>query len=473
MLRSVPCTEVHAALTRLSTVLSDAKVLQPSLLDRIHSLELHLRSHEPFLKQAAVEAGSSLHALVDALVGEAGPFQHSGGARLHEAAHGAPPTANAPPLPTYQSIESSRHSATFQSVKRLAEAIDSATMDGKMTVLHHGFTIDAPLVKRVLFGGNPIIGRYDELLTQMLHLRTYLPNYLGRAQAIDTITGQVPQRASEWVFGKPDGTFGPNLEKFLRFEFASVDWLADAVKLKNMLYGTNLGWLHAADHYVVVAALELVKDFMHRTIVAAGGPALPANAHDLTVLTFFEFYIEHVKMANCLSTKAEQRSWLTHASQQCTASLRLMGLAFRDHVNSTSSKSTPLVLLSKDSPPYQNLVGRQRSLKTLVEHKEAFGWVRSREHENQEGVLSLDRFPLLSAQKQPTQERPAWPTPPESTLPRTTPPAAAKRSAPEPPSEPSEPSDNESPDEDAVEESDEEPVPSESSDVPACRPTED
>ena len=251
-------------------------------------------------------------------------------------------------------------------------------MDGKMTILHHGFTIDAHLVKRVLFGGNPIIGRYDELLTQMLHLRTYLPNYLGRAQAIDTITGQVPQRASEWVFGKPDGTFGPNLEKFLRFEFASVDWLADAVKLKNMLYGTNLGWLHAADRYVVVAALELVKDFMHRTIVAAGGPALPANAHDLTVLTFFEFYIEHVKMANCLSTRAEQRSWLTHASQQCTASLRLMGLAFRDHVNSTSSKSTPLVLLSKDSPPYQNLVGRQRSLKTLVEHKEAFGWVRSR-----------------------------------------------------------------------------------------------
>ena len=164
-----------------------------------------------------------------------------------------------------------------------------------------------------------------------------------------------------------------------------------------MLYGNSVGSLNPADHYVVVSALELIRDFMHRTVVAAGGPRVPSDPNELTVHGLFEFYIAHVKKANCLDNVGDQRGWLLHSSQQILAALRLMGLAFRDYATSASLATDGMgPILTWDSAPIVNLVSRQTALNILIDQKEAFKWAR-RDNGHQDGVLSLDRLPLLSA----------------------------------------------------------------------------
>ena len=391
----LPPGEMHSIMLRLFSLLGDAD-RHSKLLTRLLALESYMRMREAFLKQAAAAADRDVLKLTDALLAEGNPGRAIG--KMRDIVDGSTPSQNSAPLPSIETIEKARHSAAFRRCKLEIDALDATRLESKLLVIHKAFQSRCPLLARALFCGDKTLAKHDELLALLLHLRpVYLQNYFGRAQAVDLVTGSVPKRAAEWVFGNPDGSFGPNLEKFLRFDFANVNWLKEALKLQNMLYGNNVGSLNPADHYVVVSALELIRDFMHRTVVAAGGPRVPSDPNELTVHGLFEFYIAHVKKANCLDNVEDQRGWLLHSSQQILAALRLMGLAFRDYATSASLATDGMgPILTWDSAPIVNLLSRQTALNTLIDQKEAFKWAR-RDNGHQDGVLSLDRLPLLSA----------------------------------------------------------------------------
>jgi hypothetical protein len=132
-------------------------------------------------------------------------------------------------------VEAALLTSGFRQCKTDVAAIDENTTAGRQRILDVALMSGEVILKRLIFTGSQNLARRDPLLALLLSIRPYLPAYLGYCQAVEPLTGTVPERAKEWIWGTSDGAFDPQLEKFLKFNFVEMDWLAGVYSLKAKL----------------------------------------------------------------------------------------------------------------------------------------------------------------------------------------------------------------------------------------------
>jgi uncharacterized membrane protein YgcG len=116
-----------------------------------------------------------------------------------------------------------------------------------------------------------------------------MPAYLGRAQAVDTNTGEIAKLRENWLFDQTQ------CDLLFKGRVSEVAWFGEfgALGLMNLDAAEPFLGCPAEQLYVVESVLEQMIPFVRSTMIAAGWAAESASGYTLVAL--FERQLLHVK----------------------------------------------------------------------------------------------------------------------------------------------------------------------------------
>ena len=384
--RSANSSEAYELCRQLFTaIMPGNQAAEFSLADTYERLESRLNElYLPSLEQAAAPpeeqdgAPPSAQKIIAIIAAEAEVL----GARPQSSAaaeHGAAQHASDPPPIREDAIRAALLAPEFRQCAQDIATIDRSSAEGRRQVLEIAFGCGSAIILRLLHYGERSLARRHILLAQIFECRSELCSYFSYAQVVDTATGTVSSRGLRWRWTGADGKSDQQLKLFLRHRYNDMLWLSvanGAIACEMVLRGTRIAAVRDVDQFAVVAAVELLADFGHRTFVAAGAAADVDASVGFTFKTWCDFYIAHMKLAARLSSRSEQLDWLESASEQFTAFLRYAGEEMRRKLESSSPATTQIgALMPVDAQPAEQLRLKQRALAELTAHREHFSWL--------------------------------------------------------------------------------------------------
>ena len=293
-------------------------------------------------------------------------------------------------------IQAALAAPAFRQCALAMAGLDMDTDEGRRSAFDAAFSSGSAIIIRVLAHGSALLARRHPLLAQLHEVRGELYSYFNYCQAVDSSTGELSSRGMRWSWTDEDNSDDTQLSLFLRQKYAAMDWVnppLGALGWKAVFTGQRLLPVDPRDHYVIVSVLEEICSFGERTFTAFGLPTDVPTAQGYSWKTFFVFYIDHVKLATRLSSRAEQFNWLEKADKQCRAALRCMGNEVRRRIESaTPATSVFGAILPHDAKPICAMKEQQAALEKLADFREQFDWLRDAETP----AVRVNDLPLLS-----------------------------------------------------------------------------
>ena len=233
--------------------------------------------------------------------------------------------------------------STFADCSAKLEHIDTNSAEGRREAIEAGFLSGNALVAKVLMWGVRDLGRRHPTLALMLDLRggstlTGIADYLSYVHAVDPHTGLVPQRAKRYSTVGETGSRDSELKKWLSLKLHDMDWFCPFVgihALRSMHTGVSPRPLDPRDHLCVISELEDLIEFGERRLASMGVPiSLEAGDTGYSWRSFWQFYIQHLKLARRAATHEEMVRWVSQTVTQGKLALRLIGDTLRRYIDS-------------------------------------------------------------------------------------------------------------------------------------------
>ena len=275
--------------------------------------------------------------------------------------------------------------STFADCSAKLEHIDTNSAEGRREAIEAGFLSGNALVAKVLMWGVRDLGRRHPTLALMLDLRggstlTGIADYLSYVHAVDPHTGLVPQRAKRYSTVGETGSRDSELKKWLSLKLHDMDWFCPFVgihALRSMHTGVSPRPLDPRDHLCVISELEDLIEFGERRLASMGVPiSLEAGDTGYSWRSFWQFYIQHLKLARRAATHEEMVRWVSQTVTQGKLALRLIGDTLRRYIDSAFPASAVLgAILPADNQVTLAFKARVDSLNTLINNRELFAWL--------------------------------------------------------------------------------------------------
>ena len=383
----------HAELNRLANGLLKGARANALLLPVLVQLEEQAALRQAEFQVEAAQPGATATSIVSAVLAEAAVVaggsigSSSAGATTGaaQAAQGAQDVQRASSPLSDKAISDALMGAGFRNLVVAASTLDTTTEIGRRGVLEAAFSSGCAIVIRVLLLGEKTLARRHPMFGVLFNLRCYLPHYFGYCQAVDTGTTMVPKRAESWIWAMPDGTDLKRLEKFCSLTgTAHIEWLAGAsgaLALHSLMKGggkSSFREMHPLDYFCNKETVDLFSNFVHRTFVAAGAPAMISQpATGFTIASWFDFYKEYLSEAFTLASVKEQVQWLYYGHVRVISFLNCAENELSMFVNSmTPATATIPSLAPLDFQGAKDMREKISKLAEMREHREHFAWMR-------------------------------------------------------------------------------------------------
>ena len=318
--------DLHSYLSRLSDtaskistmdvllpVLTDKEIVKMGLYARLGPLDTFFKRHSPFITQCFNKGVpvDGADGVTDLLL------------REHEEwkATGETPSARGDG-PDVDDMGSGRAGLTVAALRRAlvedkdfveaAEEIlraDVDTEEGQLEALESALLAGCTIFQRFFARPISLLNRHA-VFPVLYKCINKIPLYMGRAQAADEMTGEVPKLKENWLFAKESAHL-----LFLG-KLASLPLLngkSGALELFNLTASEPFLEVPTDQMYIVESVLELLIPFAKTTFVAAGWQA--ASATGYTYETLLRRQLQHVKWIRGQGD-LEKSMLLSHA-QQC------------------------------------------------------------------------------------------------------------------------------------------------------------
>ena len=307
---------------------------------------------------------------------------------------------------------------------------DLTTLAGRRDALGCLLNRDTSIVLRLMCKPEASVSRSHPALTTALGLRASLPEFLGFCQAVNRVTGQVPESCESWVYSAIDGPEAAQMSLLLQFKLVDMDCYNPpygCYALKSLaclrtgqldpvgssLAGKGKGKakqstpfsskaqfriVKRVDFYCNATLLRDWKDFIERTLTGLGVPAQLPPAEDavgFTIATWVDFYLEYLDCAFKLPSELDQLNWLREGSIQFQAFLRKAQSELR-RVVLGPDQGVIGALMARDAPPATFLVKKIKALDSVLAAGAVFTLVRQDGGGSQPDGVNPCVLPLIS-----------------------------------------------------------------------------
>ena len=218
---------------------------------------------------------------------------------------------------------------------------------------------------------------------------------------VDRLTLLVPARLAEWTWAGRQGTNTDMMRAFMSFKLQPFEWFNGENGI-NSINATKLGphmapaFTHPLDVYATTQGIKQLSDYIHRLTCAIGAPDTVSALIGFTMLTWGQFYTDHLEHAFSLATLEEQVAWLDDAAQQFHLALGVAEIQIMQFVLSTQPDVARLVcLLPIDCAPAEHLRRKEANLRHIERQADSRSWFSAPKLPGRDPATVA--LPLLSA----------------------------------------------------------------------------
>ena len=201
----------------------------------------------------------------------------------------------------------------FLQVAAEIAALDLDTNEGRSSALEAALLSGLAIFQR--FFANPgILATKHTVFASLTLCLCELPAYLGRAQAVEPGTDEIPELRENWLFD------AAQCDLLFQGRISKIDWFgrAGALGLMNLDAAEPFAECPTDQLFVVEAVLEQIIPFVKATMIAAGWAAESTGGHTLVAL--FEKQLAHLKWIR-KQGELEIGALLPHAQQNFVEAL--------------------------------------------------------------------------------------------------------------------------------------------------------
>ena len=236
------------------------------------------------------------------------------------------------------------------------------------------------LALRVLVFGTLSIARMHAALGKILESRADSAAYFGMVLTADPSTLAVPPRLKEFTWAGKQGTDLVMMHAFMNLKLQTLEWFNGETGI-NAINALMLGphskaaVTHPLDVYSTTRGVKQLCDFCHRITCAIGAPDTVLPSVGFTMLTFRDFYVNHLELSFSLATREEQIAWLDDSAQQFHLMLGIAETQLRQYLLSTQPDVAVLVcIVPYDCAPVAHLRAKEDNLKKIERQKDCNSW---------------------------------------------------------------------------------------------------
>lgn len=273
----------------------------------------------------------------------------------------------------------------FRQVAAGIMAADIEDVTGRRSAMVKGFANECVLSIRLLCQGSAALARKHLALGRLHSLRRHLPEYLTFHLVAD-LTGKIPSRLSNYsIVGPCDEVTGqvrPEgqafLDKLLKFELQSMDWLfspGGLLALKSARDGglAAAAKVHPLDIYTIPGIVKELGAMIHQVLVCMGGAREDTEAA-LTFQSWTDMYLEHLAATNQLIDDTSKAAHLDKCHSLFALGLKTAGERTAEAVFTVNpdlqGRVPPPLPINEDPIAHVMAWGKRReaSLDAMIDH---------------------------------------------------------------------------------------------------------
>ena len=372
-------------------------VLEQPLADWVDKLEVHLCARRPQLADAEAAPGASAASIIAELEQLSSVLSAGAEAAPHGAGSAGLPAGSGSRLAHYDALEMALRADPYKAFARSLASCAVTTAQGRIDALAAGFSPECIITTRLLCLGETQIARRSSALGRLFDLRPHLPEYFTRA----LLTHQWTKLSDSphWSITGEDGSQTAFLERFLRLDLASMDWMG--VMLGMLRVSEGRGWpaeLPAADSFCIPLFVQKLIPFGEQLLEAIGVPSqLRQEELGLTWRSWWTLYLKYLEHARRLPNRERALDWLDVAHEQALAALRLMSSLLKALISSAVPAERRLgALLPDDCRPAVVLREKARHLDEDLACDARFPFLHHLPGAAPDGWDNVSDFPLRS-----------------------------------------------------------------------------
>ena len=402
--------EAYGAFNRMCDHFLTADQRRGSFHERLAAVEEKVTRKAALFAAAAATAGITVPALITKVLSDLDDLDAHGGGLTSPGGGSSTQEMGFTPLSALREdlIQQCLVQQSFLDLVQAMAPLDSHSSEGRLQILDAAFQSRHALVGRLLLKGEDGLARRHPILSTLYNIRGDLGDYIAYCQAVDPSLGLrpnglgiVPTRARSWTYNNPtSGEPCQNLKQLMAFsveKMAIHDGDHSMYYLKGLLTNKagRIAAIHELDYYTIITAVEDWSDFMHRTIVAIGGPdVVQPPLAGYTIKTFCDFYLKHIKIALTLNSLREQVVWLAKAAKDFRLFIGILnGELKRFFGSARPAEAVFHMVMPIDARPPTNMKDREASLNVLADGRELFDWIGG---ESSSALVDAHVLPLLS-----------------------------------------------------------------------------
>ena len=203
----------------------------------------------------------------------------------------------------------------FLGVAAEIEVLDLETNEGRAAALEASLLSGLPIFQR--FFANPsCLSTRHAVFASLVQCLSQMPAYLGRAQALNLETNEVPELRENWLFHKDQ------CDKLFKGRISEIAWFSGkqgALALFNLDASEPFEDCPDDQIYVVETVLTELIPFVRATMIAAGWAAQSTTGYTLAAL--FERQLAHIRWIR-KQGELEITTLLPHAQEVFVAALK-------------------------------------------------------------------------------------------------------------------------------------------------------
>ena len=339
-----------------------------SLFDCIELVDALLLKHAAFLAQA-LNKGLAVSEVVRLLKLEAAEWKETAAADTTGDGSALGLSRNSVSLKGVTDAALRRaiiESDEFLQVADEIEGFDLGTTEGRLGALEVSLLSGLSIFHRFFANPGCLTTKHPVFASLTLSLSA-MPAYLGRAQAADPVSGEIPELRASWLFHQDQ------CDKLFRGQLSSMTWFQrpfGALALLNLDASEPFEDCPSDQLYIVESVLEELIPFVRTTMIAAGWAAESKSGYTLHGL--FQRQLSHIKWIR-KQGEFEVAALLPHAQTTFLAALLDCDTAYARLLSHPEPAAAKLdFLLPFDGPYDSELKSKTAGAAPMIHMRRAF-----------------------------------------------------------------------------------------------------